>query len=93
MAFVRTDLALMSANQNTILGPRMWSYTTIDTDTAVSTEDYFLNAADLLNVGDLIYVNADTDGTPVYGVMRVLQNDGTNVDVADITAWATTDTE
>lgn len=93
MAFDRSNFGLMSANMNTAAGPRMFAYTTTDTDTVVSTEDYFLNAADQLKVGDLVYVNADTDGTPIFGVMRCLQNDGTNVDVADITAWTTTDTE
>lgn len=92
MAFDRTNLGLDSASMNNG-SPRSWTYTTTDTDTVVSTEDYFLDAADLLTVGDVIRVNADTDGTPVFGRMRVLQNDGTNVDVADIEAWATTDTE
>lgn len=92
MAFDRTNLALADAGQNSGL-PRRWSYTTTDTDTVVSTEDYFLDAADLLTVGDVITVNADTDGTPLYGRVLVIQNDGTNVDVADVEAFTTTDTE
>ena len=92
MAFDRSNLALADSGQNSGL-PRRWSYTTTDTDTVVSTEDYFLDAADLLTVGDVITVNADTDGTPVYGRVLVLQNDGTNVDVADIEAFTSTDTE
>lgn len=92
MAFDRTALALDS-HGNASSGPRQWSYTTTDTDTVVSTSGYFDNAADLLQIGDIVYVNADTDGTPVYGRMRVLSNASGVVDVADIEAWSATDTE
>jgi hypothetical protein len=92
MAFDRTKLALKDSANNTTI-PRSFSYTTTDTDTVVSTEGYFNSAADILAVGDVVYVNADTDGSPVYGRMRVLSNSAGVVDVADIEAWATTDTE
>lgn len=92
MAFDRTNIALADAGQNSGL-PRRWSYTTTDTDTQVSTSGYFNNAADLLSVGDVVTVNADTDGSPVYGRVLVNANDGTTVDVSDIEAFTTTDTE
>ena len=92
MAFDRTNLAIDGAGQNTTL-PRRFSYTTTDTDTVVSTSGYFNNAADLLNVGDVINVLADSDGTPVYGRVLVVSNTSNVVDVADIEAFTTTDTE
>lgn len=92
MAFDRTKLALDGAGQNTTL-PRRFSYTSTDTDTVISTSGYFDNAADLLNVGDVINVLADSDGTPVYGRVLVNANSGGVVDVSDIEAFTTTDTE
>lgn len=92
MAFDRTNLAIDGAVQNTGL-PRRFSYTTTDTDTVVSTAAYFNGAADLLNVGDVINVLADSDGTPVYGRVLVNSNTGGVVDVSDIEAFTTTDTE
>ena len=92
MAFLRTELALDGAGQNTDL-PQRFSYTTTDTDTVVSTSGYFDAAADLLKVGDVINVLADSDGTPVYGRVLVVSNASGVVDVADIEAFTTTDTE
>jgi hypothetical protein len=92
MAFDRTKLALNGAAGNTSL-PRTFAYTSTDTDTVISTSGYFDNAADILNVGDVIQVSADTDGTPVYGTVLVIANSGGVVDVADIDANTTTDTE
>ena len=73
MAFDRSNLALADAGQNSGL-PRRWSYTSTDTDTVISTAAYFNDASDLLAVGDVITVNADTDGTPLYGRMLVNSN-------------------
>ena len=92
MAFDRKNIALADAGLNSGL-PRRWSYTSTDTDTVISTAGYFNDAADLFAVGDVITVNADTDGTPVYGRVLVNANDGSTVDVSDIEAFTTTDTE
>ena len=40
----------------------LWHYTT--EDSSVTTSDYLNNAADMMNVNDLIIANVDTDGTP-----------------------------
>lgn len=40
----------------------MWHYKT--TDASVETSNYFDNAAEMMNVNDLIFANIDTDGTP-----------------------------
>lgn len=93
MAFDRTNLALESATQNSNL-PRQWSYTTTDTAATVDSAGYFNGAADLLNKGDVIRANVDTDGTPGYGEFYVSDNDGTTVDVNDIVSRVTsTDTD
>lgn len=92
MAFERTKLALDGAANNTTV-PRRFAYITTDTDTEVSTAGYFDGAADILQVGDVINVFADSDGSPVYGRVLVNSNTGGVVDVADIEAFTTTDTE
>ncbi|MBX2834763.1 MAG: hypothetical protein KTR28_07310 [Micavibrio sp.] len=40
----------------------LWHYTT--TDDAITGTGYFNAAADMVNVGDLVIANVDTDGTP-----------------------------
>lgn len=93
MAFDRTNFALESATMNSGL-PRQWSYTTVDTAAAVDSAGYFNDAADLVNVGDIIRANVDTDGTPGYGEFYVSANNGTTVDVNDIVSRVTsTDTD
>lgn len=92
MAFIRSDLGLADMNFNSGL-PRKWAYTTIDTDTVVSTSGYFNGVADFLKVGDIVSCNFDTDGTPVFGEVLVVSNDGTIVDVADVNLHTTTNTE
>lgn len=91
MAFDRTNLALEGGNNSGL--PQRYAYTSTDTDTVISTSGYFNNGADILSVGDVINVLADSDGTPVYGRLLVVSNSGGVVDVADIEAFTTTDTE
>lgn len=92
MAFDRTNFALADASNNPN-SPRRWSYHSTDTDTVISTAAYFNDASDLVAVGDVINVKADTDGTPLYGRMLVNSNTGGVLDVSDIEAFTTTDTE
>lgn len=89
MAFDRTDFALKANHQNSG-HPRQWTYTTVDTAATVDSAGYFNNAKDLVNVGDVIFANVDTDGTPGYGEFYVSANDGTTVDVNDIVSRVTT---
>jgi hypothetical protein len=92
MAFDRTNFAV-SENHNSSL-PRVCSYTTVDTAAAVDSAGYFNDVADILNVGDVIKANVDTDGTPGYVEFYVSANDGTTVDVNDgVTIVTTTDTD
>ncbi len=58
MALKLSDLSVLAYANNFTL----WHYTTADD--AVTTANYFDNAADMMNVNDLIIANVDTDGTP-----------------------------
>lgn len=89
MAFDRTNFGLKDPTQNSNL-PRDWVYTTVDLATTVDGAGYFNDAKDLVNVGDVIRANIDTDGTPAYGEFYVSANDGTTVDVNNVVSIVTT---
>ncbi len=58
MSLTLSDLSVLAYANNFTL----WHYKTIDAD--VTPAGYFDNAADMMNPGDLIITNIDTDGTP-----------------------------
>jgi len=89
MAYASKDLSVLAyAN-----GFTLWHYTTIDLAADVDTSGYFNDAADMLRVGDIVVANVDTDGTPASGFYLVNANAGGVVDVADMTAIGTVDTD
>ena len=47
----------------------------------------------MLRVGDMILANTDTDGTLSSGILHVSSNTGTVVDVDDLTAIGSADTD
>ena len=64
-------------------GFTLWHYTTADDAAAtVAGNQYFNTAVDMLRVGDIILANV-TDGA---GIFVVASNDGTDVDLTDMTA-------
>jgi len=69
----------------------MWSYTSADAIATVNTTGYFNDAADVLKVGDLIYVY--DSATPTASLVVVLSNTGTVVDVSDGTALSVADAD
>jgi hypothetical protein len=71
--------------------PQMWSYTSADAIATVNTSGYFNDAADLLKVGDLMYVR--DSATPTASLVIVLSNTGTVVDVSDGTAISVADAD
>ena len=87
MAFSRTSLTSLAYGN----GYTLWHYTSADAKATVDTANYFNNAAELLQVGDTIFVY--DSNTPTMTLMQVLSNDGTNVDVSNGTAVSTTDTD
>ncbi|MCK5777842.1 MAG: hypothetical protein KAH11_03560 [Rhodospirillales bacterium] len=89
MAFKSKDLSVLAyAN-----GFTLWHYTTVDTAATVDTAGYFNDAADMLRVGDMLFANVDTDGTPAGGIFYVNANASGTVDVADMTQIGGTDTD
>jgi len=89
MSFKQSGLSVLAyAN-----GFTLYHYTTVDTAAEVDTEGYFNSASSQLRVGDRIMASADTDGTAAYGDFVVLSNSGGVVDVGDMNAVGTTDTD
>ncbi len=75
MAYTANDLSVLAYANNFTL----WHYTT--TDDAVTGAGYFNGSADMVQVGDLIIANIDTDGTPATVFYIVMANDGANVTI------------
>jgi len=89
MAYASKDLSVLAyAN-----GFTLWHYTTIDLAADVDTTGYFNGASDMLRVGDIVVANVDTDGVPASGFYLVNANTAGVVDVADMTAIGTVDTD
>ena len=89
MAYDASNLsALTYAN-----GFTLWHYKTPDTAAVVDSTGYFNNAAAMLRVGDFIFANADISATMQSGLFIVNANSSGVVDVTDITAFVTTDTD
>ena len=91
MAYSVTGLQPIGGQAKAGNAPQMWSYTSADAIATVNTTGYFTDAADLLNVGDLIYVY--DSNTPTASLVVVLSNTGTVVDVSDGTALSVADAD
>jgi len=87
MAFASSGLTRVGGDSNGSL----WMYTSADAIAAVNTAGYFNDAANMLDVRDLIIVR-DTNA-PTTSFVTVLSNTGTVVDVSDGTAVAETDSD
>ncbi len=74
-------------------GFTLWHYTTPDAAAAVDTAGYFNAAADMLRVGDFIFANCATGGSPAHGIFVIASNAGSVVDLADLTPFGGTDTD
>ena len=84
MAYSITGLQPIGGQSKAGNAPQMWSYTSADALATVNTTGYFNSVADLLKVGDLIYVY--DSNTPTASLVVVLSNTGTVVDVSDGTS-------
>lgn len=76
MSLQLSDLSVLAYANNFTL----WHYKT--EDSSVETASYFDNAADMMNVGDLIIANIDTDRTPATRFYVVTAASGGAVSVA-----------
>ena len=86
MAFSASGLTLWTMNGD---GPKLWNYSTTDAIGTVNSAGYFNDAANMLNVRDVICVS-DTN-TPSTHWVNVLSNTGSAVDVSDGTVVVETD--
>ena len=91
MAYSVTGLQPIGGQAKAGNAPQMWSYTSADAIATVNTSGYFNDAADLLKVGDLIYVY--DSNTPTASLVVVLSNTGTVVDVSDGTSLSVADAD
>jgi hypothetical protein len=84
MAFASNNLSVLAyAN-----GFTLWHYRTSDAISTVETAHYFNAAQNMLRVGDMILSNTGASGSVNNGVYVVISNDGTNVGIANMTAFA-----
>lgn len=90
MAFTASTFSLVSYSGN---GFHIWHYKSDDASTDIDAAGYFNTFVNEINAGDVIFATTAASGTPVYGLFVVSSNDGTNVDVNNITAWTATDSD
>jgi len=90
MAFNKDNLSLVNYSGN---GFHIWHYTSTDASTVIDGAGYFNEASSEMNVGDVIFANIATGGTPVYGIFVVNANSGGTVDVANMVSLSATDSD
>ncbi len=89
MAYASSGLsAIAYAN-----GFTLWHYRTPDLIAEVDNAGYFNAATKMLRVGDFMFVNAGTDGSPTHGVVVVLANENGVVDVSNVTQFGAINTD
>ena len=89
MAYSAADLICIGGGS----GKRLWYYSTADTIATVNTAGYFNDAANMLNLNDVIMAVTSTGGTPVVSHTYVNANDGSTVDVVNGVAITNTDSD
>jgi hypothetical protein len=90
MAFDKTNWA---NGGNGTSAPAIHTYKSTDTAATMNTSGYFNTVANDVRVGDLIYVYADTGGTPQGYFLAINSNSSGVVDVTDGLAVGTTDSD
>mgnify|MGYP003151048714 CR=1 FL=1 len=76
MAFVKEDFKPGDSTGN---APAIHVYKTNDTAAVVNAADYFLDIYQVLEVGDVIYIAGDQDGTPFYDFRAVSASSSSTV--------------
>jgi len=90
MAFTSSTFSLVSYSGN---GFHIWHYKSDDAAAAIDSAGYFNTYAKEINAGDVIFATTAASGTPVYGMFSVDSNNGTTVDVKDMTTLSAADTD
>ena len=70
-------------------GFTLWHYRTADLIASVDNANYFDSASSMLREGDFIFVNAGMGTAPTHGVVVVVANQNGNVDVSNVIAFGT----
>jgi hypothetical protein len=65
-------------------GFTLWHYRSTDSAAEIDTTGYFNAAARMLRPGDFILCNSAVGSAPANGVLIVASNDGTTVDVTNL---------
>jgi hypothetical protein len=60
MAYSQTGLTPIGGQSKAGNAPQMWAYTSTDAATVIRVVGYFNSAADLLKVGDLMWIHHTT---------------------------------
>lgn len=89
MAYQSQNLSALAYSN----GFTLWHYRTADVASDVDSAGYFNIAAAMLRTGDFVLVNAGLGVAPTHGVMVITANDGSAVDAANMTAFATVNTD
>lgn len=89
MAYQPENLSALSyAN-----GFTLWHYRTPDLAAEVDNAGYFNPASRMVRIGDFILLNAGVESTPTHGVVVVVANSGTAVDVTNVTTFGAVNTD
>lgn len=89
MAFLSKNLSVLAyAN-----GFTLWHYTSDDAANVVDTQGYFNPASEMLRVNDRIMATVNLAGSAEHGDFVVLSNSDGVVDVGDLFAIASVDTD
>jgi len=89
MAFQSKNLSVLGyAN-----GFTLWHYATTDAAATVDGSGYFNGASGMLRVGDFVFANASTSGTPENGLLVVVANAGGTVDASNLTPFGASNTD
>lgn len=85
MAYEAKNLSAISYSN----GFTLWHYRTADLVASVDNASYFDSASSMLREGDFIFVNAGMGTAPTHGVVVVVANQNGTVDVSNVIAFGT----
>ena len=74
-------------------GFTLWHYRTPDLAAEVDNAGYFNPASRMVRIGDFILLNAGVESTPTHGVVVVVANSGSAVDVTNVTTFGAVNTD
>jgi hypothetical protein len=89
MAFKHENLSVLSyAN-----GFTLWHYRTTDLIADVDNVGYFNDAANVMRIGDFVFVNSGVGLVPTHGVLVVVSNANGVVDLSNVTPFGSINTD